>query len=213
MNNKVFLESFFEFMENNDLLTEEGIEAKEFNLSDNDFKLSNRYFNKKGNLLLENYYSKWRKNNPLNTINEYRLNEFWFNRLDDINYLTKLENLSESSMLNSFINKNMIKDIDLFLESLDYNIPKNTDRLELNFQFKGNNIFLECLAYNKNNKKIKNNNLRMLENRFDPEPLFLNEDNKFNIFTYRKGMNEIKDYWYNKDRVYNKKIEFNFIDR
>jgi hypothetical protein len=158
---------------------------------------------------MENYYSKWKKNLFLEDLSYSDIKQFWNKRINDIDYITKKQNLSES-----FINHNKEDDIDLFLESIDYNIPKNTKNLKFNFKFKDNNIFLECLAYNSKGVQIKkNNNLRLLEDKYNVEPLFLNENNIFNVFTVREGMKNFKDAWYRNNKIYKNDVEFNFIDK
>lgn len=138
-----FVKEFYKWAENKNLLSDYGeVSYTSLNTSS---KVNLEDFNDIGKQLVKNYYDKWYVSRTSNTINYNETKKFWDNRLNDIKKINKQQTLIESSF--NYNCKNF-DNIYTYMESLDYNIPKNAAKVVIDSEYHNHYLMInECKVY------------------------------------------------------------------
>jgi hypothetical protein len=103
----------------------------------------------KGAALLDYYYNKW-VNMPIFQKSQFDANKFWQNRLTDMDNVYNQKKLNESSFTVNNIHKNKIMNANMFLESVDMNVPDEAEYGVIALNIEGNKIAVKPVFFKEN---------------------------------------------------------------
>jgi hypothetical protein len=194
--NKKQISNLFNWLENHDMLSEDGLIEKESLGSDT--MLTKELFTESGNKILNRYYNRFKHS----FFNE-DVNEFWNNRLRDMELINKVKLSEESSFdLSKTNSKNKFDSIKSYLESLDVNIPNGTDTLVMDVYLENGNFSFACQAYDKKGHNIlEDANFTVIANNRELVPFNtdVHDDVKDAVVSIGK---KVKTEWKNTPRFF-----------